>query len=296
MTDLLASWAEGPAKSELTDFFDRATTPGSDGFIEPPDRVAAFDNDGTLWVEQPLPVQLDFIFRALGGAAQQDPTLASQDPYRAILGRDTSFFAAVGAQEPEAIRAIEEALARTWLGKTPEEFEAQVAEYMTQVKSDRFGVPYTELVYKPMLELFAALRAHEFRVFVCSGGGRDFMRVIAESAWDIPRENVIGTAPTYTYENGEIRRGGELLGGLALGPGKPEHIFATTGRMPAFAGGNADVDIEMLECAAFAMLLVHDDEEREVAYTKAAERSVEAAQQHGWTLVSMKNDWRTVFS
>jgi hypothetical protein len=106
---------------------------------------------------------------------------------------------------------------------------------------------------------------------------------------------VIGTAPTYAYENGEIRRGGELLGGLALGAGKPEHIFATTGRLPAFAGGNADVDIEMLECAAFSMLLVHDDDEREVAYTKAAERSVEAAKDQGWTLVSMKDDWKTVF-
>jgi len=121
------------------------------------------------------------------------------------------------------------------------------------------------------------------------------MRVIAESAWDIPREHVIGTAPTYTYHDGVIRRGGEVLGGLALGPGKPEHIFAYAGRLPAFAGGNADVDIEMLESAAFAMLIVHDDEEREFAYTAATEKSVAAANDNGWTIVSMKNDWNTVF-
>jgi len=294
MTDLLASWNDGEARRAIEQFVETATAPGP-GFIDPADRIAAFDNDGTLWIEQPLPVQLDFISRALAEAAQQDPTLAAKDPYKAILDRDARFFAAIGAQEPAAIRALEEALARTWLGKTPEEFEAQVSDYMTQVRSERFGRPYTELVYRPMLELFAYLSANDFRVFVCSGGGRDFMRVIAEATWDIPRERVIGTAPTYTYEEGVIRRSDQLLGGLALGPGKPEHIFATAGRLPAFAGGNADVDIEMLESAGFAMLLVHDDADREFAYTGAAERSVELATKEGWTLVSMKDDWKTVF-
>jgi phosphoserine phosphatase len=180
-------------------------------------------------------------------------------------------------------------------GATPEEFEAEVATYLREVKSERFGVPYPQLVYKPMLELFELLGAHGFRVFVCSGGGRDFMRVIAESAWDIPREHVIGTAPAYTYENGVVRRGSEVLGGLVLGPGKPEHIFAYAGRMPAFAGGNADVDIEMLESAKFAMLVVHDDADREFSYTKAAEKSIATARDQGWTLVSMKDDWWTVF-
>ncbi|MDN5765141.1 MAG: haloacid dehalogenase-like hydrolase [Humibacillus sp.] len=294
MTDTLASWNDGEARRAILSFVERATSPG-DGYIETADRIAVFDNDGTMWIEQPLPVQLDFIFRALARAAQDDTTLADQDPYRAVLTKDLAFFTAVSQQQPEAIRALEEALARTWLGQTPAEFEAQVATYLNDVTSERFGVPYPQLVYRPMLELFALLEAHDFRVFVCSGGGRDFMRVIAESAWGIPRERVIGTAPSYTYEDGVIRRGGTLLGGLALGPGKPEHIFAYAGRMPAFAGGNADVDIEMLESATFALLVVHDDADREFAYTSAAEKSVAAAQKNGWTLVSVKDDWNTVF-
>ncbi|MEV6106424.1 HAD family hydrolase [Streptomyces sp. NPDC051940] len=254
-----------------------------------------FDNDGTLWVEQPLPVQLDFIFRALAAAGRQDSSLAEKQPYKAILEQDHDFFAAVGQQHPDAIMALEEALARNWHGATPGEFDAEVLRYLDGAKSERFGVRYTELVYRPMLELFDLLRSCEFRIFVCSGGGRDFMRVIAEDAWGLNREDVIGTAAQYEYRDGELYRTDKVLGGIALGPGKPEHIFATTGRMPAFAGGNADVDIEMLECATFAMLLVHDDEEREFAYTAAAEKSVGEAKRQGWTLVSIKNDWKVVF-
>ena len=295
MSDPLPSWNDGTPKRSIVGYVTKAATPGGEGFVDPADRIAVFDNDGTLWVEQPLPVQLDFIFRALAAAARKDESLAEQQPYQAILTRDHSYFEAVGRQDPEAILSLEKALARAWLGATPQEFEAEVNQYLTTVKSERFGVRYTELVYKPMLELFAFLAANEFRVFVCSGGGRDFMRIIAESAWSIPREHVIGTAPTYEYKDGEIRRGDKVLGGLALGPGKPEHIFAYAGRMPAFAGGNADVDIEMLESSAFSILIVHDDADREFAYTAAAERSVSAAADRGWTVVSMRNDWNTIF-
>jgi len=273
MSDLLPSWNDREAKRAILQFVTNVTTPG-DAFIKPADRIAVFDNDGTLWAEQPLPVQFDFIFRALADAAQRDVTLAEQQPYKAVLTQDQSFFEAVGKQQPDAIMALEQALVRTWLGTTPDEFEAEVTKYLSKAKSKRFGVPYTDLIYKPMLEVFDLLAANDFRIFVCSVGGREFMRVIAESAWGIPREHVIGTAPLYEYKEGKIRRGDELLGGLALGPGKVEHIFAYAGRMPAFAGGNADVDIEMLQCSNFAMLVVHDDAEREFAYTKSAERSV----------------------
>lgn len=191
--------------------------------------------------------------------------------------------------------SLEKALAANWHGTKPSEFDAEVLRYLEGTKSEKFDKPYTELVYKPMLELFDLLRANEFRVFVCSGGGRDFMRVIAESAWGINKEDVIGTAPQYEYKDGELRRTDEVLGGIALGPGKPEHIFATAGRLPTFAGGNADVDIEMLESAKFSILVVHDDDEREFAYTAAAEKSVAAAEQQDWTLVSVKNDWKMVF-
>lgn len=133
-------------------------------------------------------------------------------------------------------------------------------------------------------------------MFVTSGGGRDFMRVFAEDTWGIYKENVIGTAAAYTYADGRIVRAEQALGNLDVGPGKPEHIFAQTRRLPVFAGGNADVDIEMLESARFALLVNHDDEEREFGYTKGAEKSRAKAKELGWTVVSMKNDWKTVFA
>jgi phosphoserine phosphatase len=145
-----------------------------------------------------------------------------------------------------------------------------------------------------MLELLGYLRAHEFRVFVVSGGGE--FRVFAEQAFGVFKENVIGTAVEYSYVDGKIVRGEHAVGGLNVRAGKPEHIFATTGRLPAFGGGNADVDIEMLESATFSVLVNHDDEEREFAYTRGAEASLAKAKELGWTAVSMKNDWSTVFS
>lgn len=296
MSDPLPSWNDGEGKRAILQFVTNSTTPGS-SFIEPADRIAVFDNDGTLWAEQPIPVQFDFIIRALEDAVHRDVILAEQQPYKAILAKDFSYLeAVVNEQQPDAVMALEQALARTWLGTTPDEFEAEVRKYLHNIKSERFGVPYTELIYKPMLEVFDLLAANEFRIFVCSVGGREFMRVIAESKWGIPREHVIGTAYSYEYRDGKMRRGDKILGGVAIGPGKVEHIFAYAGRMPAFAAGNSDGDIEMLECSKFSMLVLHDDEEREFVYAKGAERSVKTAREKGWTLVSIKDDWNTVFT
>ncbi|MEV8094527.1 HAD family hydrolase [Kitasatospora sp. NPDC085879] len=291
---MLASWNEGPARQAVLDYVHKATTPGA-AFVEPADRVATFDNDGTLWVEQPLPPQFDFVFRTWEEEVKADPSLAARQPYKALVQRDQGFFEGLATQEPEAVSTLLEAFARSWAGTTPEEFDARVREWTRTVRDPRFGVPYVELVYRPMLELFDLLRANEFRVFVCSGGGRDFMRVFAEDTWGIPKENVIGSAAAYTYTDGRIVRSREFLGSLDLGPGKPEHIFAHTGRLPAFAGGNADVDIEMLKSAAFALLVRHDDDQREYAYTKGAEASLATAEQLGWAVVSMKSDWTTLF-
>ncbi|MET8858939.1 HAD family hydrolase [Streptomyces sp. NPDC004579] len=291
---VLASWNEGPARQAILDYVHRATTPGP-AFVEPADRIATFDNDGTLWVEQPMPPQFDFVFRVWEQEVKADPSLAERQPYKALVEQDQAFFAGLATQEPEAVATLLEAFTRSWAGTTPEEFDAQVREWTRTVRDPRFGVPYVELVYRPMLELFDLLRAGGFRVFVCSGGGRDFMRVFAEDTWGILKENIIGSAAAYTYADGRIVRSRDLLGGLDLGPGKPEHIFAHTGRLPAFAGGNADVDIEMLQSAAFALLVRHDDDRREYAYTTGAEASLATAGQLGWTVVSMKNDWTTLF-
>ena len=296
MTDtVLGSWNDGPARQAILDFVASATTPGS-GFVAAADRIATFDNDGTLWVEQPLPPQFDFVFRTWVEEVRQDPSLAGQQPYKAIIEKDLAFLGGVAVQEPEVVGALLRAFTRSWAGTTPDEFDAQVREWLQTARQPKLGVPYIELVYQPMLELLDLLKAHDFRVFVTSGGGRDFMRVFAEDAWGIHKENVIGTAAEYTYADGAIVRGERVLGSLNLGPGKPEHIFAQTGRLPVFAGGNADVDIEMLESARFALLVSHDDEEREFDYAKGAEKSMAKAEERGWTVVSMKNDWKTVFA
>jgi len=291
---VLASWRDGKAKDAVLEFVARATTPGPD-FVAPADRIAAFDNDGTLWVEQPLPPQFDFVFRTWAEEVQKDPSLASIQPYKALIEKDPAFVQGVATQDPQTIEALLKAFARSWAGTTPGEFEAQVRDWLTTVKQPKLGVLYKDLVYKPMLELFDLLKANEFRVYVCSGGGRDFMRVFAEETWGIYKENVIGTAAEYSYRDGVMVRGEQILGQLDLGSGKPEHIFARTGRLPVFAGGNADVDIEMLESARFALLINHDDADREFAYTASAEASLAKAAELGWTVVSMKDDWSTVY-
>jgi phosphoserine phosphatase len=291
---VLASWNEGHAKQAITDFVTSATTSGS-AFVEVADRVATFDNDGTLWVEQPMPPQFDFVFGHWAEEIKADPSLAQKQPYKAIIEKDPSFLAGVATQDPQVIKTLLDAFGRSWKGTTPEEFDAQVRQWLNTAKQPKMGVRYVELVYKPMLELLDYLRANQFRVFICSGGGRDFMRVFAEDAFGIYKENVIGTAAEYSYADGKITRGEQALGSLDVGPGKPEHIFAQTGRLPAFAGGNADVDIEMLSAAQFSVVVNHDDEDREFAYTSAAEAAFAKAEDLGWTVVSMKNDWNTVF-
>jgi phosphoserine phosphatase len=290
----LDSWKDGPAKRAILDFVTATTTEGPE-FVSPADRIASFDNDGTLWVEQPLPPQFDFVFRRWAEEVKVDPSLAERQPYKGLVEKDMTFLEGVATQDPEVVGTLLEAFARTWAGSTPEQFDAEVRDWLRTVKQPALGVPYIELVYQPMLELLDYLRANDFRVFVCSGGGRDFMRVFAEEAWGIHKENVIGTAAEYTYADGRIVRAEQALGSLDVGPGKPEHLFAQTGRTPVFAGGNADVDIEMLEAASFSLLVDHDDAEREFAYTKGGERSLARASELGWTVVSMKDEWSTVF-
>jgi phosphoserine phosphatase len=291
---MLESWNEGAPKQAIVDFVTATVTPGP-GFVEMADRIATFDNDGTLWVERPMPPQFDFVFGHWAEEIKADPSLAQQQPYKAIIERDPAFFEGLETQDPGTVEVLLEAFGRSWSGTSPEEFEAQVRKWLNTAIQPKLGLPYAELIYKPMLELLHFLRFNDFRVFVCSGGGRDFMRVFAEETWGIYKENVIGTAAEYSYADGRIVRGEHVLGSLDIGPGKPEHIFAQTGRLPAFAGGNADVDIEMLNAATFAVILKHDDADREFAYTKGADASFVKAKELGWTVISMKDDWKTVF-
>jgi phosphoserine phosphatase len=291
---VLPSWNDGATRTAILDFVRRVTTPGPD-FLPVHERVAAFDNDGTLWVEVPGPPQFDFVFRRWREEVASDPSLADIQPYKALIDNDPEFLRGVAAQDPVVVESILEAFARSWAGTTPAEFDGQVREWLATARQPTMGLLYRDLVYQPMLELFELLRDSGFRVFVCSGGGRDFMRVFAEETWGIYKENVIGSAAEYTYLDGMLVRGAGIMGPINLGPRKPESIFAQAGRLPVFAGGNADGDIEMLSVATLALLIHHDDPEREFAYTTSAERSLSKAEQGGWIVVSMKDDWNTVF-
>lgn len=295
-TSPLGSWNAGAAKRAIVEFVTSAAAEGSPGFVPPMDRVAVFDNDGTLWVEKPAPVQTAFILGKLAARVAADPTLADERPYRAIIDGDESFFHALAAQDPDAVTSMAEAIGSAWEGTTFGEYEAEAARYVASWRHERFGVPYTGLVYQPMLELFDYLRAYGWRLFVCSGGGRDFMRVICEDTWGLPRENVIGSAPEFAYRDGVLVRRAALHGPVAIGPGKPEYVLARTGRLPCFAAGNDDVDVELLQSARFALLVVHDDDVREYAYDDCARRARATAERAGWTTVSVKNDWNTVLT
>ena len=294
--DFLPGWTGGPVRDAIIDFVDASSRAGSSGFVPPADRIAAFDNDGTLWVERPMPPQGPFLLKKLAALVQGDPSRADREPFRSIVTRDPEFLAGLARQDPVAIELFLRGIGEAWEGCSPADYDAEVRAFVASYRDDKFGRRCTELVYQPMLELFDLLRAHDWRVFVCSGGGRDFMRVIAEDTWGVLRENVIGSAPEWTYRDGRLIRENALRGELALGPGKPSHLFARTGRLPKFAAGNGDVDIEMLDVADFALVVVHDDADREHAYTAGAEQILSVGPARGWTMVSIARDWRTVFA
>jgi phosphoglycolate phosphatase-like HAD superfamily hydrolase len=291
----LPSWNDTQTKQNILDFVAAAGDENSPAYVPPADRIAAFDNDGTLWVEQPAPAQTALLINKLVEQVKANPALAAEEPFKAIVTQDPAFLQALAQQVPEAVIAFLKGVGKAWEGTTPAEYEAEVRAFLAAAKHPRYGGSWTDLVYQPMLELFDLLRANDWRIFVCSGGGRDFMRVYSEEILGIYRENVIGSAPEFAYEAGRLVRRNALHGNIALGPGKPEHIYARTGRTALFAGGNGDVDLEMLQEARFRLVIVHDDEEREYVVTAAAEKLLAAGEQGDWTMVSMKDDWKTVF-
>ena len=287
----LPSWRPGGARTAVLDFVQSVTEPGP-SFVPPAERIATFDNDGTLWCEKPLYGQADFILRRWTAMLQADPSLAERQPYKALAEGDRAWLAALLDHVPDLLRGLAEAFG----GITTDAFEAQVRAFFDDVRHPTLGVPYTATAFVPMRELVALLQANDFRVFICSGGGRDFVRVVSEEMYGIPREAVIGSAGTLEFRDGEIVRGTDVEQPIDDGPGKPVHIFARTGRRPLIAGGNADGDIEMLSMARFALLVHHDDAEREFAYDTGSERALAEAASRGWTVASMRDDFATVFA
>jgi phosphoglycolate phosphatase-like HAD superfamily hydrolase len=310
MSTQLESWHDGSAKSAIVDFVTRVTTAGGPDFVPRADRIATFDNDGTLWLEKPMYIQLQHGLRAIGKAAAEKPELRARQPFKAVYEKDMAWLGKAAADyakgDISGVLALVAGLAEVLEGITAEAFDADVLEFLTQAQDARFKKPYKLLTYRPMVELVHFLQDNDFRVYITSGGGRDFMRAVGEEIYGIPRSMIIGSSVTFTYAEdahgvAQVMRTKEIEQPIDDGPGKPLHIHRAIGRRPIMAAGNSDGDIHMLKYAVggqgprLGLLLHHDDAEREYAYDGGTEKALQLAPQEGWIVVSMKNDWKTVF-
>ena len=300
--DPLPSWNDGAPKKSIMDFVARITKVGGDDYVAPEERIATFDNDGTLWAEQPYPFQLAFALDRVKAMAPQPPEWKDQEPFKSVLAGDLKGAFAGGE------KALIEIIAATHSGMTTDEFNAQVRDWLATARHPRFNKPFTDLVYQPMLELLAYLRANGFKTFIVSGGGIEFMRVFAEKSYGVPPEQVVGSSGKLKFE---MRDGKPVLMKLAElvfnddNVGKPVGIQEHIGRRPVAAFGNSDGDLQMLQWttagngARFVLIVHHTDATREWAYDRSSlgnlDKALEEANAKGWTVVDMKNDWRRIF-
>jgi phosphoserine phosphatase len=289
-SELLPSWSEGDAKSAVLEFVESVSRAGA-SYVPPEDRIATFDNDGTLWCEKPQYVEADFVFRRWKQMAQVDLAKAKEQPYKAVVENDRAWLANLLGHVPDLVNGVTEA----YEGITVGAFEQAVREFFATAVHPTLGVPYTKVGYQPMRELLDLLQARDFTVFICSGGGRDFMRPVSEQMYGIARERVIGSATAVQYRDGELYRTRDVERPIDDGTGKPEHIWMRTGRTPLLACGNSDGDVPMLATARFGLLIRHDDAGREFAYDTGAEKALAEAKERGWTVVSMRDDFKMVF-
>ncbi len=300
----LQSWNDGPAKKSIIDFVAKVTKDGSPDFVPPAERIATFDNDGTLWAEQPLYFQLLFAIDRVKALAPLHPEWKTKEPFASLLKGDVKTALAGGE------KAIAEIVMVTHLGMTTEEFSSVVKDWIKTARHPRFKRPYNECVYQPMVELLAYLRASGFKTFIVSGGGVEFMRPWVEQAYGIPPEQVVGSSGVVSIE---MRDGKPVLVKepkiecIDDGPGKPVGINRFIGRRPILAGGNSDGDLQMLQWTAagggprFCLYVHHTDEKREWAYDRKSsigrlDKGLDEAKARGWTVISIKDDWKRVFA
>jgi len=299
----LPSWNDGPNKQAIIEFVTKTTDQNQASFIPPTRRIATFDNDGTLWSEQPLYFQAIYIFDRIRELAPEHPEWQQKEPYASVLKGDSKSALAGGKQ------ALLEMVMGTHAGVTASEFSESVADWLASARHSGSGKPYTAMVYKPMLELLDYLRDSDFKVFIVSGGGIDFLRVFAEEVYGIPPEQVVGSSLKAKYE---IRNGFPVIVKQAEvdfiddKAGKPVGIHRYIGRRPVLAVGNSDGDFEMLEWTSagegpsLAMIVHHDDAKREWAYDRESHigrlvRGLDEGPQRGWKIISMKNDWNLIY-
>jgi len=299
----LPSWNDTPTKAAIVSFVEKVTKEGSPAFVKPEDRIAVFDNDGTLWAEKPVYFQLLFALDRVRQLAPRHPEWKTQEPFASLLAGDVKDVVAGGQL------AILEIIMATHAGMTTGEFEKVVEDWIATAKHPQTGKLYTDMVYQPMVELLAHLRAHGFKTFIVSGGGIEFMRPWTKAVYGIPSEQVVGSSLKTKYE---VRDGVPVLVKLPEidfiddNVGKPVCIHKYIGKRPILAFGNSDGDFEMLQYVTtgdgprLGLLLHHDDAEREYAYDRQSQvgrlaRGLDEAQPRGWVLVSMKQDWKIVF-
>ena len=299
----LPSWNDGPAKQAIVAFVDQAVRKGGEGYIAPEARIATFDNDGTLWAEQPMYFQAFFVLDRLHALAPQHPEWKTTEPYRSALAGDAKGLAASGN------KGLMELMAATHTGMTTDEFSAVVRDWIRTARHPVTHRPYTAMVYQPMLELLAYLRANDFKTYIVSGGGQEFMRPWAEQVYGIPPEQVVGSQGELEYRENATGPVLFKLPKVALiddGPGKPVGIQRFIGRRPVLAFGNSDGDRQMLEWTAhgsgphFAGLVHHTDAQREWAYDRQSkigrlDQALDQAARDGWTVVDMSRDWKQIY-
>jgi phosphoserine phosphatase len=308
MTDPLPTWRDGATKDAVLRYVEQICSEGSPDFVPTEERVAVFDNDGTLWCEKPMPIQLDFFLRRLVAMAEADAALRDRQPWKAAYERDSGWLTRVMddhyAGDDTNLPVLASGLLAAFANISVDEFERESAAFLHDTRHPTLDRRYVECAYAPMVELLDALRTNGFSTYIASGGGRDFMRPISDEVYGIPREGVIGSAVTLAYASDDT--GGAIIRQTAVdylddGPEKPVHIWNRTGRRPVLAAGNSNGDIEMLDFTrhpdkpSLRLLVLHDDAAREFSYVNGSERALERAAEGGWTVVSMKDDWATVF-
>ena len=301
--DPLPSWNDTKPKQALVAFVEATTREGADSFVPPPERIATFDNDGTLWVEQPMYVQLAFVLDRVKALAKDHPDWATKQPFKGAIESDFRAIAATGD------KGLLELVAETHAGMSTEDFEKIVSDWIESAQHPRFHRPYTETVYQPMLELLAYLRANGFKTYIVSGGGVEFMRPWTERVYGVPPEQVIGSSIVTEYQvvdKKPVLMRLPKLDFLDDKAGKPVGIQKFIGRRPVLAFGNSDGDDEMLQWTQagggtrFMGLVHHTDAEREYAYDRKSafgklDKALDDAKKQGWVVVDMKTDWKTIF-
>ncbi|WP_441957705.1 HAD family hydrolase [Mycolicibacterium houstonense] len=297
---VLPSWNDGPTKSAIVDFVGRATAE-----VPPEERVAVFDNDGTLWCEKPAYIQLDFLVRRLAEQAAADPALAAKQPYQAAAAGDLAWFGDAVTKhyngDDSALKILAGGILSAYTGMTVDDHAERIKAFFAEAQHPTLARPYTACGYAPMIDLLRYLEANGFTNYIVSGGGRDFMRPVTASMYGVPPERVIGSSVGLDFVDGQLRTTAtpEFLND---GPVKAVRIWGRIGRRPIFAAGNSNGDIQMLEytsagpATSLSVLVRHDDAEREFDYTAGAEKALDLARSNGWTVVSMRDDWTTVFA